>query len=497
MSDNENIKPFLKENAKQPEGAGALEGSPAEQAADWIYHHVSYLEVVSFLKARKEGSAEQLLLSLMAEKEAPEELQAAAAANAAEVSERINQRLCDDMQPMRDALKNAARTLKIYAGVYSKIYQEIAEQVEVALRPYRDALNRISAYEKELECLEGIGELNERQRGLYPFVREVLQEMPEGSRPDALEVVRDKTRKYSKIRNAAKIKQKEYEDNQKAAEEIEKEIPSIISQKTEKSFAGMDKATVNAFNPRKCGNDEYYISTSNKNKEAFVSYAVNFDNLPKEVRTTSKLTAFDELVHIAAASLYAAGNEYFSISQIHGAMGNSGSPSKNQVKKIRGSIVKMNAIQIFIDSSKEHEIIPNYAVFKYNASLLPSEMASAYIDGNLVESVHLFREPPLIAFAKERNQITAFRTDLLGAPISNTETGAAIKIYLLKRIQGMRANKKLSRKILFETVCDECRIEGRERQRAPEKIKNVLKCWKDKGFIRGLSEDNISALITV
>lgn len=217
MSDNENIEPFLKENARQPEGAGTPEGSPAEQAADWIYHHVSYLDVVSFLKARKDGNAEQLLLSLMAEKKAPEELQAAAAANAAEVSERLNQRLCDNMQSVMQSFHN------------------FCEELQGSLNFFFEQRERLHAY-LDYEYTTDTKLLNKRQRELLPFIEQVLNEWFKeyrGKHPaeplpiTVLEALQAPGKRYSEIRKAARELQKKYKETEKAAREAQKKLEDI------------------------------------------------------------------------------------------------------------------------------------------------------------------------------------------------------------------------------------------------------------------------------
>ena len=75
-----------------------------------------------------------------------------------------------------------------------------------------------------------------------------------------------------------------------------------------------------------------------------------------------------------------------------------------------------------------------YNHFRYDAALLPLERMQAIVNGQTVDSAfHLFREPPLITFAKERKQVTTIERKVLQTPISKTNQNLLIEDYLLER----------------------------------------------------------------
>lgn len=218
-------------------------------------------------------------------------------------------------------------------------------------------------------------------------------------------------------------------------------------------------------------------------KSALVLYGLTFDDLPPEI--AKKLTYYDKRVYVAVAGLHTAGNDRMSASQIYRAMGNKTSPSPEQIQKINDSLTKMGAARIYLNNAKETETYSKYPKFSYDASLLPFERVKVYINNTLTESaIHLFREPPLITFARERGQITQLTPQLLESPISKTEANLQLEDYLLERIGRMKNPKATAqKKILFSTVYEKCKITGKQKQRTPDKIKRYLDHYKACGWI--------------
>ena len=181
-------------------------------------------------------------------------------------------------------------------------------------------------------------------------------------------------------------------------------------------------------------------------------------------------------------------------------MGNRGNPNTEDLQKINDSLTKMGAARVYLDNAQEVQVNKKYARFKYDASLLPFERISAYINGQLVESaIHLFREPPLITFARERGQITGLTRQLLESPISKTDANLQLEDYLLERIGHMKSPKsKAPRKMLFSTIYERCGITTKkQRQRAPEKIRRYLDHYNKCGWIAGYTMDKDGVTIQI
>jgi len=210
-------------------------------------------------------------------------------------------------------------------------------------------------------------------------------------------------------------------------------------------------------------------------KEIDILYSINFDALPKEVKITKKVTAFDRRVHTAVSALFNAGNTVMTLTQIHYAMGNTSSPNKVQIKKIDESLTKMRTAIIYINNADEAKFY-KYPIFVYDGNLLPFERQNAIVNGKKVDAaIRVFREPPLTEFAKKRNQITTLPLKLLQSPVNKNDTNLPIEDYLLERI-AMAKNGRGINRILLATLCEECGITSRSQK---SKLPNKLKVFMD------------------
>ena len=171
-------------------------------------------------------------------------------------------------------------------------------------------------------------------------------------------------------------------------DKVNSSIWRLISQQKENGQIGVDLEAV--------------TSKKGSKKEAVVYAGISFDEADG-MRITRQIDPYDKRVYIAVGGLFNGGNSIFSASQIYRAMGNDGQPSSADVQRINASLDKMGTARLYVDSTQETTVNKGYKSFKYDAPLLPFERMTAYIDNTLCEvAIHLFREPPLITFAKER-----------------------------------------------------------------------------------------------
>lgn len=224
--------------------------------------------------------------------------------------------------------------------------------------------------------------------------------------------------------------------------------------------------------------------------ELNIFYSINFDAL-ENVKISKRLTAFDKTVYVAAAALFNAGNELITLTQIYYAMGNDRTkkPSSNQLEKILDSLRKMKAADIFIDNAQEADKY-DFPVFKYEGDLLPTEKITVTVNGKLTDAaIHLFREPPLVTFAKQRDQITTISVKLLAAPISKTENHLAIQDYLLERISRAKHGKKKQERILYNTLIEKAENKAEKKSRLLDTAETYLKHFKAEAWIKNYATD--------
>ena len=235
------------------------------------------------------------------------------------------------------------------------------------------------------------------------------------------------------------------------------------------------------------GQLSFAVDTSKRgsDKEALVYIGLDFNDLPEGI--TKNLDAFDKRIMMAADALRRAGNMFFTDTQLYKNMGNRGNPGQSDLQKINDRLTKMGTGRIIIDNSNEIEQNKSYPEFRYDGNILSFERVQKIINGKLCESaIHLFREPVLMTFARQRKQVTTVTLELLESPISKTEENLAIEDYLLERIGHMKSSKgNAQRKILYKTLCSRCHItKPKQIQRAPNKICRYLDHFKKCKWIK-------------
>ncbi len=215
-----------------------------------------------------------------------------------------------------------------------------------------------------------------------------------------------------------------------------------------------------------------------------VYLSIDFSRLEEEgLHITKKLTPFDKRVYVAVSALYNAKVNPITLTQIHYAMGNIERPARSHLMKIQNSITKMMLTKVEINNIKEAAVY-NYEEFPWEGALLPSEKITAVANGKITDAaILLYREPPVITFAKQRKQITTITVKVLQSPISKTDSNLLMDDYLIERLSRAKRNGQ-SCKILYETLYEHAQITTyKQKARAPEKIKTYLDHYKACGMI--------------
>ena len=230
---------------------------------------------------------------------------------------------------------------------------------------------------------------------------------------------------------------------------------------------------------------QFNMLPTKPNLQATAIYSINFDNLG-DLKITKRLTPFDKRVYIAASALFNAGNDVITLSQIYYAMGYTGRPGTKDLTRINDACSKMTGAKILFDNKAEADALDGYPHFKYDGPLLPFERITAIVGGQISEgAIKLFREPPLMSFAKQRHQVTTIDVKLLQSPISKTDANLLIDDYLIERISKAKKGKGSSCKILFKTLYERTNITTKkQKQRAPEKITKYLNYYQQQEFIK-------------
>lgn len=233
-------------------------------------------------------------------------------------------------------------------------------------------------------------------------------------------------------------------------------------------------------------------------KEINTLLSMSFDELEKAgvIIDAKKLTPFDREVHDAITTLFVeGGNDVMSVEMIYRTM--IGKPkarlAPKQAEAITQSITKMMHTLITIDASQEAKAY-GFDNLKYKGNLLYAEMAIASINNNVIEALHVIKEPVLYTYANRTNRIGRVDMKLLDSPINKNEETIILQGYLYRRILAMQHGQNKS--IVYDTVYKQLSIDApsaaalrKKKSDVRSKIKTLLDYWKKEKFIAGYVEN--------
>lgn len=417
-----------------------------------------------------------------------------------------NERLKASLEQMRSTLAEAETQGMISSDTMQSLVSTVQESLAPMLESIGEAVkgflssdiykNIVDTMRYIVDNNEAIKECLEEWERLRPYLEEELEKPQYAGR-----TLDDLLANEYKDENGDILEDSLLEQAVEAAKAamLAKELPiiTINSKGVNNVEYPLDKINANIWtllkDADKNGQLAFAAEKRGSSKTADIIYSINFEELEQEtgVTITKKLTAFDKRCYIAASALFNNGFEVLTVAQLYAAMGNSGRPSAADIKKINDSLTKMRAAHIYLNNESEHKLYPKYSKFVYDASLLPMERISAVVNGQTVDSaIHLFREPPLVSFARDRKQITTVSRQLLESPLSKTDANLQLDDYLIERISHIKKSKvKTSNKLLYTTIYEKAGINTKmQRSRAKDKIKQYLEHYKKCGFIKDFTE---------
>ena len=274
-------------------------------------------------------------------------------------------------------------------------------------------------------------------------------------------------------------------------------LPEIVARKLETIDFPIDKVNSNVWQLLEDTKGQLKLNINvakrGSKKPIDVLYSLDFASL-ENVSITRKLEPYDKRVYLAIAAIFNDGYDVMSVQQIYNAMGYSGRAGASDIKKINTAITKMNSARLYIDNLAEHKSY-KYDHFKYDGILLPMERVQAIINGQIADAaIHVFREPPMVSFARERKQITTLDIKLLDTPLSKTNANIQLEDYLLEEIAKIKHGSR-NPKILYKTMYEHAGItQKKQRQRAPEKVKQLLDYYVECGHIKGYAPGTLDEM---
>lgn len=408
---------------------------------------------------------------------ADESLQAETMDEALQTTKAINEAL---RTPAVEALADAIRQT-------SEVVKGIGKLILPGIKAIQETLNS-DAWQEIRDSLLAIAEFADEIADLQPYLAEELQKPEyEGRSIDDLMEAAETDEEGLPVDTSLFMKAIRAARAARRADRAKEEGPRTTIKRASTIEYPLDKPNSiiwNLLEHDTAGQVSFNMAKHGSKKAVPAYYSINFDELGDGITITKRLLPSDKRTYTAVSALFNAGNNIITLSQIHYAMGNTGRPSKQQLKKINDSITKMTTARIYFDNVQEATEY-KYPHFSYDGSLLPLERGTATVNGQLSDAaIHIFREPPLISFAKQRKQITTIDVKLLQSPLSKTDENLLIDDYLIERISKAKNGKSKSCRILLKTLYDHADIvTPKQKTRAPEKINKYLQHYKEQGFI--------------
>jgi len=239
-----------------------------------------------------------------------------------------------------------------------------------------------------------------------------------------------------------------------------------------------------------------------KKSPVYSLISIDIDDMKTQgvsIQGRRELGAYDQEIHDAVISQYVVGgNEYITDSMIYDTISGKEGATLNPIQReaISNAITKLMFSHLFVDASEEAK---KFGVnnFVYDGPLLPCERVTSTINGTVTECIHLFRTPPLYAYAEERDQIARIDIALLNSPVNKNEETIALQGYLYRRILSMKGSSKLSPTIKYETIYQKLEVKAntegglrKKKLKVRETVRKILDYWKTKDFIKGYVENS-------
>lgn len=254
-----------------------------------------------------------------------------------------------------------------------------------------------------------------------------------------------------------------------------------------------------------------------KNADIFVKYDFDKDS---RITISKQLTVWDKRVYAALANLFIDGQPENTATHIYreAARNKKVNPTAKQISDLIQTIEKLRCTSVYIDTTEEHELYPQYPIIKGVLPLLDVGYFTEQVEvnGAIVDStIKVFSLPRLFKYALEKEQVTTIDADLLRLQhLQTVESNISLHDYLMTRIVQMKraanrakidnadTKKKKSgnqntkahtvrNTMLLSTIEENCGFASPKLKRSlPDKLNKILTDFKKQKFIKGYKWDD-------
>lgn len=209
----------------------------------------------------------------------------------------------------------------------------------------------------------------------------------------------------------------------------------------------------------------------------------------------------------AVVSLQAAGNRYFTESQLAQVLSGKNPNKRGQhisdktIKRFYDNLVLLSHTYITIDASQQLVDYKDLGIaeVRFTGPFLPlDQMTVKQANGQVTSCWHIISDemPVLYRYSASLGQISKIDINLLNTDVSETKYTTSIKLYLLRQINGMINGWRKNHKILYDSMFEQCGLNASEEisEASLRKTRNRLisqhipafcDYWVSMGFITG------------
>ena len=233
------------------------------------------------------------------------------------------------------------------------------------------------------------------------------------------------------------------------------------------------------------------LITSAKKKDTIALYFtgkddITFDDLTKKLGIS--ISYKDKLYYMIVSTLYDAGNEYITASQIYKTLHDGKKPKQKDVVEIYESIERMSLIKVNINNELEHSVYKSYRLEPNTSRYFLAAETNVYdktFRGKKADcAFHLLTRPLFADIAKDRRQFIEIKTKIFSdAEISYTEKNICLFDCLIQQVS-LNNTDKGSGVIRYDFLYDALQITDRhQKPRAVATSEKILKSFEKNNLI--------------
>ena len=170
-------------------------------------------------------------------------------------------------------------------------------------------------------------------------------------------------------------------------------------------------------------------------------------------------------------------------------------PSKNLVEDVEATIQKLRVELTSLDWTEHSRLNGLKDGVKHikGRYMLPADEDKFIVRGRVVEGYSLIATPPLQVYSESVGHVATVPAKALRiSEVNLTRQNLIIRDYLIERIEAMKTEKDLSRKVLIDAIIERLRltnISRKKKKSIADACVEMLKYWTEINYIRGYSKE--------